>query len=105
MYETASGISVNAGKFFAAHANAHELCVTGRRCVVRQPGQVQVGTVVATGTSTALTMEITVLAQDGTQLLGNSVRVTLHQVNGPCGRGRSLQGTVTVSAHGALIAS
>ena len=103
-YETASGVSVNAGKFFAAHPNAHELCVTGRRCVVRQPGQAQVGTLVATGTATALTLEITVLAQDGTPLLGKSVRVTLHQVTGPCGRGSSLQGTVTVTGPGALVA-
>ena len=102
MFVRANGISVNAGSFFATHPAAQELCVTGTRCVLRPPGQAQVAAVVATGTSTAVTLDVTVLAKDGSQLLGKSVRVTLHQQSSPCQLG-SLQGSVTVTARGALI--
>jgi hypothetical protein len=103
MYQVADGVTVNASMFFAAHATAHELCVAGTRCVVRLPGEAQVSTLVLTGTSTALTIEITVLARDGTALLGKSVRVTLHRVvfNAACGIS-ALRGTVTITAQGAL---
>ncbi|HTU75785.1 MAG TPA: hypothetical protein VMG38_19900 [Trebonia sp.] len=76
-FQTVSGVTVNASQFFAGHGSAHELCVTGTPCLVRPPGQGAVGAFVATGTATAVTIEVTVLAGDGTALLGKSVRVTL----------------------------
>jgi hypothetical protein len=103
MDRLAPGVSVSASGYFADHPAAHEMCVTGTGCVVRQPAGGIVGGFVPAGGSSALTIGITVLTAGNTILLDKTVRVPLHSVAGDPGcPSIGLQGSVAITGQGTL---
>lgn len=106
-YLVADSVTIDASAFFATHATAFELCVSGARCVVRRPGLNNMGTDVLSGGLSAITLRIRILTRKNTKLIDKTVRVRLHQVayGAATCTNTALRGSVAVTARGALSVS